>query len=83
MNKQYGNYPAVAVAQVLEAPTYKNTKSLSLPKSSHGPIQEKELTRLLEQGYTKGLAQSLNKTKEEFGQRVSHNERNFPRRYCW
>ena len=73
MSKHYDNYPTVAVAQVLDAPNTKGTNSLSLPQSNHGPIQEKELARLLEQGYTNGLAQSLNKSKQEFGQRVSPN----------
>lgn len=75
MSNAYENYPTVAVAQVmLDAPNTKGTNnSLSLPQSNQGPIQEKELARLLDQGYTNGLAQSLNKTKEEFGQRVSPN----------
>ena len=69
----YDSYPTVAVAEPLDVPPSKSTSNLALPKNGHGPILEKQLGRLLEQGYTQGLAESLNKTKEEFGQRVRIN----------
>jgi len=72
MNKNYDDYPTIAVAQPIDVPSSKKSAGPStLPKITNSRIQEKQLSRLLEQGYTRGFADSLNKTKQEFAQRVS------------
>lgn len=75
MRKFDDDYPVVVAQQVEPMPpgniNNKSTSNLALPNNNNaGPIQELQIGRLLEQGYTQGLAESLNNTKHEFGQRI-------------
>ena len=72
MNKTYDDVPTVLLAEPIDAPYNARTTNLTLPDHQKAEIEEKQISRLMEQGYTRGLAESLNKTKEAFGQRVGN-----------
>ena len=70
MTKTYDNIPTIFAEPVDDVPPVPTT-NLKLPNMRIAPIKEMQLARLVEQGYTRGLAESLDKTKQEFAQRVS------------
>lgn len=71
MSKTYDNYPTVLLAEPIGAPKNVRTTNLTLPEHQNAVIDEKQIGQLIEQGYSRGLAESLNKNKSAFGQRVS------------
>lgn len=73
MNKTYDDVPTVLLAEPIDTPYNARTTNLTLPDHQKAEIEERQISRLMEQGYTRGLAESLNKTKAAFGQRVSHH----------
>lgn len=66
-NKTYDDVPVVFLAEPMGAPP---TRSLALPRKQKIDISERQIERLIEQGYTRGLAESLTNTKTAFGQRI-------------
>ena len=77
MSKTYDAIPTILLAEPIDAPANLRTTNLTLPEHQKAEIEEKQISRLVDQGYSRGLAESLNKTKEAFGQRVSVNSRFF------
>ncbi|CAB9506711.1 expressed unknown protein [Seminavis robusta] len=70
MSKTYDAIPVVLLAEPLDSPNNTRTTNLALAKKQHKDIDELQLERLVEQGYSRGLAESLTKTKAAFGQRI-------------
>ena len=70
MTKAYDDIPTVLLAEPIDAPINSRTESLTLPNHQQVSIEEKQISRLVEQGYSRGLAESLNRTKAAFGQRI-------------
>jgi hypothetical protein len=43
---------------------------VSIPEAASSRLSEVQIQRLMEQGYTRGLAESLNQTKDAFALRI-------------
>ncbi|CAB9513401.1 expressed unknown protein [Seminavis robusta] len=70
MTKSYDNVPVVLLAEPVDSPNNNRTNNLALAKKQNTNIDEEQLERLVEQGYSRGLAESLTMTKAAFGQRI-------------